>query len=83
MFKLIKWVAIVGAMSVANYFIFGKYGVIVPVSISGVLLMGLFLFQNKLLYMPGISPPIKISPICLIHLRLILLAIATPQNIHW
>ena len=83
MFKLIKWVAIVGAMSVANYFVFGKYGIIVPVSISGVLLLGLFLFQNKLLYMPGMFDLIKISRICLIHLKLILRDIDIHRNMDW
>ena len=83
MFKIIKWVTIAGALSVANYLVFGKYGIIVPVSISGVLLLGLFLFQNKLLYMPGMFDVIKISPICPTRLKLTLRDTVIPQTKGW
>ena len=83
MLRLIKWVTMVGALSVANYLVFGKYGVIVPASISGVLLLGLFLFQNKLLYMPGRFDKTKIFRTCPIHLKPILWDTVILQTKGW
>ena len=54
-FYVLKWMLIVGAVGVANYMIFGKNGVLIPLGLGVLLLILLYTFQNKLLYMPGKS----------------------------
>ena len=52
-FQTIKWTAIIGAICVAYWKIFGPTGVVVSLVIATLILFLLYTFQNKILYIPG------------------------------
>ena len=59
-FQTIKWTAIICAICVAYWKIFGPTGVVVSLVIAALILLLLYTYQNKILYIPGTISLIKI-----------------------
>lgn len=74
-------IIIVTAILIAAVQILGYKGILITVGLAGLLLVALYFYQNKLLYMPGTSLFTKTFQVQLIHLKIIQLAIAIPTNI--